>query len=56
MDKREFREKIKLKRRKENIHEAFRARDFTEQETLEMGLEMIEFALRLNREKKDAKD
>ncbi|MFW6375736.1 MAG: hypothetical protein ACOCZJ_01075 [Thermoplasmatota archaeon] len=53
MDKKEFREKIKLERRKENIRVALRARDFTEQETLEMGLEMIEFALKLNRMKKD---
>lgn len=56
MENKKFREKVKTGRRKENIREAFRARDFTEQETLEMGLDMINFAIKLNRGKKDEKN
>lgn len=56
MENKKFREKVKIQRKKENIREALRARDFTEQETLEMGLEMIDFAIKLNRGKKDEKN
>ena len=56
MEKKKFREKVKIDRREENIREAYRAREFSEQETLEMGLDMIDFAIKLNRVKKDEKN
>ncbi len=42
------RERLK-KRRKDNAREALRARDFSEEETLQMGLDLIEFSIELNR-------
>jgi len=39
-------------RRKDNIREALRARNFSEEETLKMGLDMIDFAIELNRRAK----
>ncbi len=42
------RERLK-KRREDNIREALRARDFSEEETLQMGLDLIEFSIELNR-------
>ena len=43
-------------RRKDNIHEALRAREFSEEETLKMGLDMINFAMKFNRRVKIEED
>ncbi len=42
----------RLERRIANIKTALRAREFTAQETLEMGIDLIEFALNFNKEAK----
>lgn len=43
-------------RRKENIREALRAREFSEQETLKMGFDLINFAARFKRRAKIEED
>lgn len=43
-------------RRKDNIREALRAREFSEQETLKMGFDLIDFAIGLNRRAKIEED
>ena len=41
-------------RKRQQIQEALRARQFTSEETLEMGLSLIDFALRFNKEARRA--
>ncbi|MGM0405688.1 MAG: hypothetical protein ACQEQM_06060 [Thermoplasmatota archaeon] len=43
-------------RRKDNIREALKAREFSEEETLKMGFDLINFAVKLNRRTKVEKD
>ena len=43
-------------RRKENLREAKRAKEFSEEETLEMGFDMINFAMDMNRRAKVEED
>lgn len=43
-------------RRRDNIQEALRAREFSEKETLKMGFDLINFAVKLNRRTKVEKD
>ena len=48
MDKEEFRQKVKEIREREWIRGAIRARKFTGIESLEQGIDLIKFAIRLN--------
>ncbi len=43
-------------RRDDNIREALRAREFSEEETLKMGFDMIDFAMKFNRSVKVEED
>lgn len=43
-------------RRKDNIREALRAREFSGEETLKMGLDMIDFAIKFKRSVKIEED
>lgn len=47
MNKQQLREKIIEEREKEWIREALRARKFSDIETFEQGLKLIEFAMRI---------
>ncbi len=47
MEKHQLREKIKEEREREWIGEALRARKFSGIETLEQGLSLIDFAMRI---------
>lgn len=49
----EHRDAVRERRRIENIRMAIRAREFTAEETLEMGIAMIEFALEFGRGMED---
>lgn len=40
-----FRKKVRDERARDFVREAIRARDFTAEETLKMGLDLISFAL-----------
>jgi hypothetical protein len=48
MDKEDFRQKVKEIREREWIKDAIRARKFTGIESLEQGIDLIKFAIRLN--------
>jgi len=48
MDKEDFRQKVKEIREREWIRDAIRARKFTGIESLEQGIDLIKFAIRLN--------
>ncbi len=54
IDKEEFRLKVKETREREWIRDAVRVRKFTGIETLEQGMDLIRFAIKMNEVGKDA--
>jgi len=54
MNKQDFRRRVRETRRREWIREAVRAREYTCEETLKQGVDLINFALRFRRAGKDA--
>ncbi len=55
MDVEKFRKKVQMRREKEWIREAVRARKFSNQKTFQQGLALIKFGLEINEAGKHAK-